>query len=124
MTGYKSATEMVDDCGTALTVVDTCRSAITYQQALAHDSAYPNDPWVLRNSAGVSIVSPAYPAAHLANVGSASYQQQWIANVAGVIKKYGFDGVYIDSVLGQIGGWAGGVHADPVPLRSWPGRAR
>ena len=52
VTGYKSATEMADDCGTALTVVDTCRSAITYQQAFAHDSAYPNDPWVLRDSAG------------------------------------------------------------------------
>ncbi len=112
VTGYKSAIEMVDDCGSAL---DTCRSAITYQQALAHDNAYPNDPWVLRNSSGASITAPAYPNAHLANVGSASYQQQWIANVASVIKKYGFDGVYIDSVLGQISGWSGGVMPSRYP---------
>ena len=102
--------------------VETCRSAITYQQALAHDSAYPNDPWVLRNSAGASITAPAYPNAHLANVGSASYQQQWITNVVAVIKKYGFDGVYIDSVLGQISGWSGGVMPTKYPSETaWEG---
>jgi putative glycosyl hydrolase-like family 15 (GHL15) protein len=103
--GYKSATEMLDNCGS----VDMCASAITYQQALAHDSSYPKDPWVLRNSSGQSITAPAYPHAHLANVGSASYQKQWLTNVAAVEKKYGFNGAYIDSVLGSITGWSGGV---------------
>ncbi len=119
VTGYKSAIEMVDDCGNML---DTCRSAITYQQALAHDNAHPDDPWVLRNASGASIVAPSYPNAHLANVGSASYQQQWIANVASVIKKYGFDGVYIDSVLGQISGWSGNVLPSRYPSEAaWEG---
>ena len=78
VTGYKSAIELADDCGS---MVDTCRSAITYQQALAHDSAYPNDPWVLRNSSGRVDGGAGLSDAHLANVGSASYQKQWLANV-------------------------------------------
>ena len=46
---YKEAMSLADDCGTA---VDGCRTGITYQQAAAHDSANPSDPWILRDSAG------------------------------------------------------------------------
>ena len=105
-------------------MIETCSSAITYQQALAHDSAYPNDPWVLKNSSGASIVAPAYKNSHLANVGSASYQKQWLANVTRVIKKFGFDGVYIDSVLGQIGGLVGWGPCRPSIRPRRPGRTR
>jgi len=104
--GYKSGTELDDACGT---YTDTCDTGITYQQAVAHDASSPNDPWVLRNSSGNSIVAPAYPNLHLANVASASYQRQWLSNVVTAEKKYGYDGVFLDSVLGAITGWSGGV---------------
>ena len=52
---YKEAMGLADDCGTA---VDSCRTGITYQQAQAHDSANPSDPWILRDSAGKPIPRP------------------------------------------------------------------
>ena len=54
---YKEAMSLADDCGTA---VDSCRTGITYQQAAAHDSANPSDPWILRDSAGKPIPSTSY----------------------------------------------------------------
>lgn len=113
--GEKAGMTMRDDCGT---LVDTCGSGITYQQALAHDAANPNDPWVLRDAAGNSITHPAYPREHAADVGSASYQQQWLQNVASAETKYGFDGVYIDNVLAQISGFSGGVYPTLYPSDS------
>ena len=77
---YKEAMSLADDCGTA---VDSCRTGITYQQAAAHDSANPSDPWILRDSAGKPIPNRSYAHDYLANVGSASYQRQWATNVAG-----------------------------------------
>ena len=113
--GYKSATEMADDCGTTALGREMCDSGITYQEAQAHDAAFPSDPWILRNASGQSMTAPAYPHAHLANVGSASYQAQWLSNVTAAVKKYGYDGVFIDSVLGIITAWSGGVHPTMYP---------
>ena len=39
--GYKSGLEMMDNCGS---LVEICHSGISYQQALAHDSAYTTSP--------------------------------------------------------------------------------
>src|SRR5205085_5207782 len=69
---YASATEAVEGC--------SC--PISYENALAHDASNPSDPWVLRSSTGASLTMPFYPANHLMNVGSASYQQQWTSLVA------------------------------------------
>jgi hypothetical protein len=113
--GYKSSLAVAEDCGT---MVDTCLSAITYEQALAHDAANPADPWLLRDAAGNSIVNPAYPYAHLANVGSSSYQRQWLQNVVNADKKLGFDGVFADDVLAQVSGWSRGVYPTLYPSDS------
>ena len=58
---YKEAMGLADNCGTS---VDSCRTGITYQQARAHDSANPSDPWILRDSGGKPIPKRTY-AAHL-----------------------------------------------------------
>ena len=97
---YQSASEAVDYCSASDMV--HCASAVSYQQALAHDQANPSDPWLLYSSAGVAQTMPSYPDSYLMNVGSASLQRQWASLVASKAKSLGFDGVYIDSVLGMI----------------------
>ena len=54
---YKEPMGLADDCGTP---VDICRTGITYQQAAAHDSANPGDPWILRDSSGKPIPNRSY----------------------------------------------------------------
>ena len=100
--------------------VDSCRTGITYQQAAAHDSANPNDPWILRDSAGRPISSTAYAHVFLANVGSVSYQRQWATNVAGAIKRLGYNGTSLDNVSANISGWPGwsGVYPTLYPSAS------
>ena len=68
------------------------------------------------------MTAPAYPHAHLANVGSASYQAQWLSNVIAAVKKYGYDGVFIDSVLGDHHHLVGRRPPDPLPQRRRLGR--
>ena len=97
---YQSASEAVDYCSASDMV--HCASAVSYQQALAHDQANPSDPWLLYSSAGVAQTMPSYPDSYLMNVGSASLQRQWASLVVSKAKSLGFDGVYIDSVLGMI----------------------
>jgi len=101
---YQSASEADDNCSPAAVAALNCATPISYQQAQAHDAANPSDPWVLRKSDGSSLTMPGYPANHVVNVGSASYQQQWVANVLAMLRSRGFDGVYMDSVLGSISG--------------------
>ena len=90
---FESASEVVDY---------SCPCPVSYQQAVAHDRAHPKDPWLLYSSAGRSLLMPHYPNNHLVNVGSASFQRQWAKGVANILGRDGFDGVYIDSVLGRI----------------------
>jgi len=89
---YESATE----------AVDYCECPISEQTAAAHDVANPSDPWLLYDSAGRTLTMPHYPDNFLVNVGSASYRQQWVAGVASMLRSGGFDGLYMDSVLGRI----------------------
>jgi len=114
---YKEAMSVADDCGTG---VDGCRTGMTYQQAAAHDSAHPSDPWILRDSAGKPIASTSYAHNYLANVGSASYQQQWATNVIGAAKRLGFDGTTLDNVSANISAWPGwsGVYPTLYPSDS------
>jgi Hypothetical glycosyl hydrolase family 15 len=76
--------------------------------------AYPNDPWILRDAAGNPVRNPGFSYFRLGNVGSASYRQQWLANVANT-KRLGFDGVDIDDVLAQVSGWSKGVYPKLYP---------
>jgi hypothetical protein len=107
---YKAAIELAD-CATS----PGCGSGITYREALAHDRVNPRDPWVLKNASGAVMASPPYPDSYLANVGSASYRRRWVARVARSLRGRGFDGVFIDNVLGQISGWSGGVYPSRYP---------
>src|SRR2546423_15139385 len=86
----------------AMEAVDYCSCPISYQTALAHDQSSPSDPWLLYSSTGVSLTMPYYPSSHLVNVGSSSYQQQWVSAVASQLRAGGWDGAYMDSVLGRI----------------------
>jgi hypothetical protein len=113
--GYKSAVALSEGCGS---LVDTCVSGITYEQALAHDAANPGDPWVLRDASGKSIVRPSASYLHLANVGSASYQRQWLTNVLNAYARLGFDGPYLDDLLAQVSGWSNGVYPTLYPSDS------
>jgi hypothetical protein len=82
--------------------VDYCSCPISYQSAAAHDVSNPSDPWLLYSSTGVSLTMPYYPSSHLVNVGSSSYQQQWASAISSQLRAGGFDGLYMDSVLGRI----------------------
>src|SRR5919109_1048148 len=56
---------------------------------------------------------------YLANVGSASYQQQWATNVIGADKRLGFDGTFMDNVLADVSWWApAGVYPSLYPSDS------
>ena len=108
---YESGMDLSDDC---LPSTWLC-PAITYQLALAHDARHPGDAWVLRDGSGRSIVNPNYPHAHLANVGSVSYQQTWVRRVAAANARGRFDGVMIDNVLGLVSGWSLGRFPTAYP---------
>src|SRR5919108_3448049 len=113
--GYKSSLAVASGCGSRFA---TCLSGITYDQALAHDAAHPDDPWLLRDTAGNSIVNPHNTYLHLANVGSRSYRRQWLQQVATAETRLGFDGVSIDDVLAQVSGWSGGAYPTLYPSDS------
>ncbi len=97
---YQSASEAVDYCDASH--MDICASPVSYQQAVAHDAAHPSDPWLLYSSGGQSLTMPSYPTNHLVNIGSASLRRQWASSAAARLLAKGFDGVYMDSVLGKI----------------------
>ena len=62
--GYKNPMSIVD-CAN----VDTCSAGVTLAQAQAHDAAFPNDPWILRDAAGNPVRHPGYSYFWLGNVG-------------------------------------------------------
>jgi hypothetical protein len=97
--GFQTAMEAVDYC-LPDHMLD-CPSPISYQQAVAHDKANPSDPWLLYSASKRSMTMPHYPENHLANVGSASFQRRWVANAVRTLRAHHFEGVYIDSVLGN-----------------------
>ena len=94
--------------------VHTCSAGVTLAQARAHDAAYPNDPWILRDATGKPVRHPGFSYFWLGNVGSASYRQPWVANVAKTMR-LGWDGVDVDDVLAQISGWSKGVYPKLFP---------
>jgi hypothetical protein len=87
--------------------VGQCETGVTYAEAVAHDAAAPADPWVLRDAAG-NPMTGGYPDNFLADVGSRSFQAQWIANVSAFLTANKFSGVFIDNVLGDVSGWTQG----------------
>jgi Hypothetical glycosyl hydrolase family 15 len=113
---YRAAMELAVDCATP----SRCRSPITYSQARSHDRAHPGDPWLLTSASGAAIRNPRYPTDYLANVGSASYQRQWVSQVVSSRRRSAFNGIYVDNVLAQVSGWSGGVYPARYPSdRAW-----
>jgi hypothetical protein len=56
--------------------------------------------WLLRNSSGNLLTNRGYPDNYVGDVGSAGYQQAWIANVEHYLAaRPGIDGIFIDDVL-------------------------
>ena len=55
---FKDAMALADNCGTA---VDSCQTAISYQQAQTHDAANPGDPWILLDASGKRSRTGALP---------------------------------------------------------------
>ena len=97
---YQSATEAVDYCSPTQPLL--CSSPVSYQQALAHDAANPMDRWLLTTADGASATMNGYPSSHLVDVGSANFRSAW-ARIAGTrVRTLGFDGIYMDNVLGRI----------------------
>lgn len=103
---YKSSMDLNSEAFCAANV-GQCETGVTYAEAVAHDKAYPSDPWVLRDASGNPLTG-SYPGNYLGNVGSASFQNRWIANVSAFVKANDFSGVFIDNVLGDVSGWTGG----------------
>jgi hypothetical protein len=113
---YETGMDLVDDCIPSTWLCP----AITYQQALAHDTRHPGDPWVLKDPAGRSVVNPSYPHTHLANVGSVSYQRTWVKRVVIAAAKGPFDGILVDNVLGLLSQWTRGRYPTLYPSdRAW-----
>ena len=108
---YEFGMDIVDDCVPATWLCP----AITYQQAAEHDRRHRDDAWILRDPGGNSLVNPHYPHAHLANVGSPTYQRAWVRRVIAANAKGGFDGVLVDNVLGLLVGWSGGRYPTAYP---------
>jgi hypothetical protein len=84
-----------------------CDTGITFAEAQAHDAASPKDPWILRDSHG-NPMTGGYPDNYLGDVGSASFQTRWLANVSTFLRANGLSGVFIDNVLGDLSGWSQG----------------
>jgi hypothetical protein len=112
---YKSSMDldMTPMCRAATAI---CRTGVTYAEAQAHDAGVPPaERWVLTETSGAPFVSQAYPDNALADVGSPSFQQRWIANVSTFLRKSHFSGLFIDNVLGSVSGWSDGRYPAKYP---------
>jgi hypothetical protein len=67
-------------------------TGVTYTQASTNG-------WLLKDSAGNLLVNTQY-SSYCADIGSAAYQQAWVANVKSYLTGHpGVDGIFIDNVL-------------------------
>ena len=99
--------------------LDGCRTGITYQQAAAHDSANPSDPWILKDSAGKPITQNPYAGTSTWRTSvrrptSSSGRRTWSVPT----KRLGYNGTTLDNVSANVSAWAPGRRLpDAVPLR-------
>jgi putative glycosyl hydrolase-like family 15 (GHL15) protein len=93
-------------------------SGVGYRFAEAH-----HPEWFLTDLAGARMSSPVWTYINWADIGSRSYQQTWLANVAASIRQAGAHGVMIDDVntgRQQIDFQQAGVFAKQFPTYdSW-----
>lgn len=110
---YKASMDLKSSAFCAATPAQ-CETGVTYAEAVAHDAAAPQDPWILRDANGGPMTG-GYPDNFLGDVGSPSFQSRWIANVAAFLKANDFSGVFIDNVLGDVSGWTNGRYPTKYP---------
>jgi hypothetical protein len=103
---YKASMDLKSSAFCAANI-GQCETGVSYSEAVAHDAANPKDPWILRDASG-NPMTGGYPDNFLGDVGSASFQSRWIANVSAFLKANDFSGVFIDNVLGDVSGWTQG----------------
>lgn len=93
-------------------------SGVGYRFAQAH-----HPEWFLTDLAGTRLSSPVWTYINWADIGSRSYQQTWLANVAASVRAAGAHGVMIDDVNTgqvQVSFQQGGVFAKTFPTyASW-----
>ena len=73
-------------------------TGVPYNTALANG-------WLVRDGAG-NLMTGYGGTQYLGDLGSAGYQQAWLANVSSFLQSTGSDGVFIDDVLGNISTWS------------------
>ena len=78
---------------------------VTLEEAVANG-------WILKDSSGNDLVNTGYPAS-VGDLGLAAYQQRWCQNVEAKLNEWGVDGVFIDDVFRNYGGFSGG----PQPVK-------
>lgn len=87
-------------------------TGVTYSQASSNG-------WLLKDSSGNYLVNSTY-GSYCADVGSAGYQQAWIANVESYLSSHaGVDGVFIDNALYDPKGDCGAYPAKYPTTISW-----
>ena len=98
----------------------TCPTAVSFNEALAHDQANPSDPWILRDAAGNPIGFRGFPNEVYANPGSASYQLRARTNMLRSLTASTprWDGVNLDNVERNFYNSAGKRSTAPRPRRS------
>ena len=73
-------------------------TGVPYNTALANG-------WLVGDAAG-NLMTGYGGTQYLGDLGSAGYQQAWLANVSAFLQSTGSDGVFIDDVLGNISTWS------------------
>jgi hypothetical protein len=103
----------------------TCTTAVSFNEALAHDQANPSDRWILRDAAGNPITYKGYPNEVYANPGSASYQLRARQNMLRSLTASPphWDGVNLDNVERNFYNPAGATIHGSAPSPTYPTNA-
>ena len=103
----------------------TCPTAVSFNEALAHDQANPSDPWILRDAAGNPIGYRGFPNEVYANPGSASYQLRARTNMLRSLTASTPDwsGVNLDNVERNFYNSAGATIHGSAPSPAYPTNA-
>ena len=85
-------------------------TGVSYQEALANG-------WLLKDASGNYVMNVTY-GAYVADIGSASYQQRFVDNVAAFLAANGNEGTFIDDVLRTPVLLTGGVYPAKYPSQA------
>jgi hypothetical protein len=96
--------------------VDGGRDAALLPTGVGYVEAATYHPdWFLTGPGGRRFTYAGYPGHWQMDVGNATYQQAWLANVAAEVRANGWDGVFVDNALGLIDSYHPGVKPAGYP---------